>query len=530
MKKITLLMVSILMTFITHAQWNSDTATNLLLADLTTGTIESVTTSNGNTYTLIWSEVPSPANYELRIQKTDALGNIQFGDQGALISDTLPMSSFTQVSSLTTDANENIYVGVTATNGNGGYAFKLDSNGNHLWDSNGISLGVGYIVRLLPLASGETIITWLSGSFNGTIQKFDTSGNSLWTNPVELGSGTVPANSYELSNGSITIVYHVLLSGITSRLYAQNIDTNGNTQWATPPQLFANGNNTAYNVKYSGLQDGDVIYMSYKLAHDNRFDAYVQRINADGTLPWGITGVDFDTNQTDYEQEIQIAMSPGSQNLFALCRYTGSGQGDSGIFLQKFDKETGARQLTDNAKEIYAISNNVSPIGDFRLSQDQPVFLTVEGNELNINLLDSNGDFVWTEQSKPIATYAAGKSHVNLNKISNAELVATFTEDRGSGEQAYAQNFTDNALSVSDFDTENSLQFINPIHEILTLKSERELKSVYVYNALGQLVSKSQNIHSNKATIDAQNWSRGLYLVTIKTVQNQMQNLKIIKK
>jgi len=530
MKKITLLMLCLFTTTITLAQWNSDTSANLLLADVTAGSIQSVTTTSGNTYTLIWNEVPAPDNYELRVQKTDAMGNIQFGDQGALVSGTLPMSTFTQVSSLITDANENIYIGVTATNGNGGYAFKLDSNGNHLWNSDGIQLGVGYVVRLVPLASGDTMVTWLSGSFNGTLQKYDSSGTAVWPAPVELGAGTVPANTFELSNGSVTTVYHMLLSGITSRMYAQNIDTNGTTQWTSPTQLFADGNNTVYNTNYIGIQDGDVIYMSYKLAHDNRFDAYVQRINADGTLPWGITGIDFDTNQTNYEQEIQIAMSPGSQHIFALCRYTDAAQGNNGIYLQKFDKVSGARQLTDNAKEVYAVGNGVSPAGDFRLSNNQPLFLTAEGNDLNINLLDSDGDFVWNEQSKPIATYAATKTSVNLNAISNSEMVVTFTEDKGSDTQAFAQNFSDAALSISDVDMHNTLHVINPIQNVLKLKSERELKSVHVYSALGQLVYTSQNIHSNIITIDAQNWSRGLYLVTVTTNENTAQNIKIIKK
>ena len=53
---------------------------------------------------------------------------------------------------------------------------------------------------------------------------------------------------------------------------------------------------TVFNTTYSGLQDGDNVYMGYKASPGFRFDSYLQRLNPDGSLPWGINGVDFDTN------------------------------------------------------------------------------------------------------------------------------------------------------------------------------------------------------------------------------------------
>jgi hypothetical protein len=533
MKKITLLMVCFLTTIITNAQWNSDTATNTLVANSVVDDAGSLSTSNGNTYVVFWHPVAAPTNYELRLQKLDALGNKQFGNDGVLVSNTIPMSTSTAQWFISSDSDENIYIGVTGTSNEGGYAFKLNSDGVNQWTNDGINLGgIGYVVRVLPLSSGNVIISWMDGSYNGHLQKYDSSGSPIWTNDVQLGNGKIPAQSLELSDGGFVNIYHQRLGsyGINTKMYAQRYDSDGNAQWSTPTQLFADGNNTAFNSNYSSVQDGDVIYISYKLAHNNRFDTYLQRINPDGTLPWGITGMDFDTNQTNYEQENQVAYSPGSENIWVLCRYTDSSQGNVGIYIQKFDKITGNRLFTDNAKMLYAISNpSASPAGNFRVINDQPLFLTSEGNNLNINLLDENGDFVWSEESKPIATFNASKGRVNLNLISNSELVATFVEDKGSGSQIFAQNFTDTALSVEEFSSTTTLQFINPIQNKLRLKSNQTITSIEIYNTLGQLINRTKN-NSSELTVNAQNWNSGMYLAIVTTINGNQQSIKILKK
>ncbi|MFC0603819.1 T9SS type A sorting domain-containing protein [Winogradskyella pulchriflava] len=531
MKKITLILVCLFSTLFVAAQWNTDTAINTLVADADSSVPRSIVGSDGSTYIVFWKELPSPDNYELRIQKLDAMGNQLFGTEGKLISNTMPMSSFTQVKSVAIDANDNIYVGATATSGNGGYAFKVDSNGNNQWTSDGISLGTAYIVRMWPLSNGEVIISMLNGSsYNGEMQKYSANGTPVWATPTAVESLSAPANIYEMSNGDVVCLYHKLGSGVTSTIYAQRFNSTGASVWASPTQLFSSNNNTVYNVIYYGAQDGDVVYYSYKLAHDSRFDAYVQRINPDGTLPWGINGVDFDTNQTNYEQEIQIALTPGSQYVYALCRYTDSGQGNVGIYLQKFDKVTGARMLTDNAKAVYSMGSGVNPLGDFRVTNDHPVFLTSLGNNLDMVLLDSNGDFVWTEESKPVATFAAAKSNVNLHAKSNNEFVITFLEDKGSGSRVYAQNFTDAALSIDDVNSTSALQFTNPITNELKLKSSNTINSAQVYNTLGQLVYKTTNNSHNELTVNSQDWNPGMYLVIVSAENGNTQTLKIIKK
>lgn len=532
MKKMTLLMICLFATTLIQAQWNSDTAVNTLVASAESDDIKSVTTADGETYIVFWEFVGGSTNYELRMQVLDAQGNKQLGDNGSLISNTLPMSTSTQQWFLSLDKSDNILVGVTGTVGNIGFAFKLDINGNHIFPASGVNLGVGYTVRTLALDSGETIVTWLGN--DAMMQKYDSVGNPVWTNPVTIASGSAPAQSFELADGSFVNIYHELVGGINSRMYAQRFSSaDGSAIWSSPTQLFSDTYATSFINQYSMVQDEDVIYVSYKLSHNSRFDAYIQRINSDGTLPWGITGVDFDTNETNFEQENQIAFNEGGQSIFMLCRYTNASQGQSAAYIQKFDKTTGARQFTDNALELYPLSatgiNNLS--GDFILFDGQPMFLTTgANNSLNINLLDETGNFIWTEQSKPFATYNASKTDVNLHPLSSSEVVGTFIEDKGSGNQIFAQNFTDEALSIDTVSTENAVSFINPITNELRIKSNSTIESFQVINALGQVIITKKNNRTKTLNINSSDWHSGLYFVSILTGKNTKKVLKIIKK
>ena len=452
MKNLTLL-IAFFITVNINAQWTTDTDLNTLVSESVSEDMETIGTSDGQTYIVFWKSVASPTNYELRLQLLDASGNRQFGNDGMLVSDNIPMGTFTVSWSVAVDANDNLYIGVTGTGDYSGRAFKIDTGGNQLWGANGVSLSEAFQVIILPLQSGEAIVSWIPGN-QALMQKYDADGNPVWATPQPVVSGsskTAPGNLFELSNGNFLMVFHTYNYGVNSTLYAQRYDADGIAQWTSPTQI--SDNTTAYNAYYSGTQDGDVVYYGYKGSHSNRFDSYLQRINPDGTLPWGINGMDFDVNETDFEMETEIAFSPGSQYVWSICSYTNPNQTEYGEYVQKFDKETGARQLSDNAKMVYAISSDDKVhASDLYLVDDQAFFLLKTGMDngvspttLDVLLLDNNGDFVWPEEVKPMATYEANKKRVQMTKPANGQAVAVFIEDKSSGLKIYAQNYIDGA-------------------------------------------------------------------------------------
>mgnify|MGYP001590993961 FL=1 len=526
-----LIIVIFFFSITTNAQWTSNTDINTLVTNSEGGDMKALGTSSGKTYVVYWKAVSAPTNYELRLQILDVDGFQLLGEEGMLVSDEIPMSTFTVIWNITTDEEDNLYIGLTGTGGGEpAYVFKLDDEGNNLWGSSGLQVGAGYSVTILPLSNGEVIVSWFPGG-ESLLQKYDSSGVAQWDTTATVsaeGNDTVPANMFELSDGDFVLVFHSITFGINSNLFAQRFSsTEGISQWTTPTQISNYG--TVFNTAYDGLQIDDNVYMGFKASPGSRFDSFLQRIDPDGTLPWGINGSDFDTNQTDYEMDTKITYQEGSQYIWATCTYTNTSQSEKGERIQKFDKETGARMLTDQAKEIYPIGSEKVHAGSISMIDNYPLLLIKEGFDngaspttLHTLKLDEEGNFAWDEETMPIATYSANKSRIQFTNFIENQSVAVFIEDKGSGSKIYAQNFIEGILGTSVSESESVLSFVNPVSENWVLKSNFRMESVSIYNMLGQIILFNDKISSKEFFMNTKSWEPGNYILFVKTEQGSI--------
>jgi hypothetical protein len=539
MKKPIILFLMTILCFQLNAQWNEDTDVNTLVVDAEGGDMQAIGTSDGKTFVVFWKSVPAPQNYELRVQLLDSDGSQLFGNDGMLVSDAISMSTFTVIWSITIDDEDNLYIGATGTQNFDAYAFKMDTSGNSLWGDNGIQLGTGNVVKILPLSNGDAIATWYPAP-QSLMQRIDANGDFVWDTPMTVendGAQTVPGELFEISDGGYILVFHQLLAGINSLLYAQRYDADGVAQWSNPTQL-AN-RTTVFNRNYSKAQDGDVVYMGYFASIGNRFDSFLQRIETDGSLPWGINGTDFDVNETNYETETSIAFAPGSDFVWAVCTYTDISQNQRGEYIQKFDKLTGERLFTNNAKELYEISSNPNVhAGQLQLLDDQPYFLIKSGLDtgaspttLHLAHLDESGEFISEEGLQPIATFAANKSRVQFTRPAGGQSVAVFIEQKASDDfpRIYAQNTAEFELSNPDLESAFSLYYNNPVKEFLNIQSIEPVVSIIVFDALGRKVFESKYAGETQIQIPASSWKKGMYLMTVQTVVSTFKGIKLIK-
>lgn len=535
-KIIFLLVVTFIASLNCYAQWTTDTVLNTLVADSEGGDMQAIGTSEGKTYVVFWKSVAPPVNYELRLQILNVDGSQLLGSDGMLVSDAIPMSTYTVIFSIVKDYEDNLYIGITGTgSGEPAFVFKLDAEGNHLWGANGVNVGSGYSVTVLPLSTGEAIVSWFPEG-ESVMQKYDSSGNAIWGATqaiIEGGNDTVPANIFELSNGDYIMVFHSLTFGINSNLFAQRYNSSGILQWTNPTQLSNYG--TVFNRTYDGLQDGDIIYMGYTASPSSRFDSFLQRIDPDGILPWGINGSDFATSQTDYEMDTKIAFDEESDYIWSSCNYTNPNQSEKGEYIQKFDKVTGARMFSDNAKLIFPIGSEKVHVGSMYLINNFPLLLIKDGldngvspTSLNALMLDENGDFAWLEETRPLATYSANKRRIQFTKPVNNQNVTVFIEDKGTGSKIYAQNFQDVLLAINDNELNNSLSFVNPVTSNWELKSNYAMTSISIFNVLGQRIMDINTISSKEITINTQSWKSGIYIINIETEEGTI-NKRLIK-
>ena len=473
MTKHIFLAILSLWSVIATAQWTTNTEENTLVSTLSSDDMKSVGTSNGFTYVVFWHSVAAPENYELRLQVLSPQGEQMLGDQGVLVSDDLPMSTFTVLWNIIVDSQDNLYVGVTGTGGGEpAYVFKMDLEGNRLWGSSGINVGSGYAVKMLPLAGGEVLVAWWPSSGVGQIQKFDSSGQAVWSNsqPVSLGSSnTVVGNMFELDDGQVLIVFHEVLSGINSFLHAQRFDTTGAAVWSSPVQMSDQA--TVFNRDYQGIIIDNTIYMGYFASSGTRFDTFLQCIAPDGNLPWGINGSSFDTTQAYYEMEPYMAYKVGSGVIWMSSTYSNTSQSAKGTYLQKYDRITGDRLFGDDAFELFAVGSEAVPVGGMNIAEQGPILLIKEGvdngatpTELKAIYLEGNGQAVWPEGLRDVATFQANKGRINHTRMVDDQSVVTFVEQKSTSTQVFAQNILSGevVLSQNTVDTSIDMIFTNP--------------------------------------------------------------------
>ncbi|WP_353164910.1 T9SS type A sorting domain-containing protein [Empedobacter brevis] len=524
----------------TMAQWQDDVKENLLISKEHVGSSFSKTSNDGRTYIAFWDNIDTGNYFELRFQILDKDGRKMLGDNGIKVSDKIPMNSYTFIENMAIDQNNNAYLGVTGTGaGNPGFVFKIGPEGDLLWGEEGVNLGEGLLPTILPLSSGDVIVSyWPSSKTTTEVQKISKDGKFVWEKPVKILSDdsskqTVPADLFELSNGEIQLIFHKILGrGTTSTMFMQRLKNDGSLQYEKP--ILIADQTTAYNRRNTYFFENDNLFLGYSSGMNGRFDGYLIKINADGTLPWGVNGVDFDTKKTSFEKEMKIASEKGVSHIWAIADYVDPKNldGTKAIFIQKFSKDTGERIFTDDAKEII---KGTYHNGDLQVYKDQPFFLIndavpgTEFQELSAILLSNKAEFVWEEKSKKVAASYGFKHHIQLNKPAHGQIVLLFQEVRNAigDNSTFAQNIIleKENLSIQDMDEEKkSMIYPNPTKDVIYTTREYKNANYQLMNTLGHVLKKG----TFSKQINLREFKSGVYFLQIEA-EGRITNFKVVK-
>lgn len=520
MKKIYFLFFLLAAAFSSQSQWTKNTSTNTLVANKDASDIQTGNTKDGRTWIAFYSQ--RGANYDMRAQLLNQNGKRIFGDTGILVSNK-KSGSATFVFNVCVDNDNNLIIAYQIAKGSTYECImqKINTSGQLLWTANGVDLGGGLAPYPTTLSTNEIAVAWNDNSGKIDYQKISADGNAAWTSPkVFTGSGTHSVSRGQLvagTNGNFSMVYQDQFSApFYTHLFAQKFDNNGVAVWATPVQI-----STLTTVSYryfDVINEKDTTYVGYygNPSSSNRFNAYVQRINADGSLPYGINGSVF-SNQTGtndpYQQTIYIAKSPGTYYVWGVCTFTNPLQTESGVYFQKFEASRGLPTFDPSAKEILPISANLYTLAFSQLSlcDDNPVFLVTSANNKLAACklkggLNGDGSFVWPTKLVALGSTKNTKFRYGFTNFYKGQAVAVWQEDKGDGNKPYAQNIKCDG-STGPVDTsfykpviaENSLSiktiYPNPVVNVLmaTVNSSVQGKSkIYVTDVNGNVLKQTE--------------------------------------
>lgn len=537
--KSSLQTIVLLFSIICYGQWTENYNNNTLITNSITEDIQAIGTDDGKTYVIYWDETNGENEYILKLQLLDQDGNQMFGADGMVLNDTAPMNTFTLQRDQAVDAEGNLYISFTATGSEDGYLHKISQTGQQLFGEEGINIGqYGYGTKLATTQDGGVIIGW-----ENKISKYDSSGNMAWDEPLEIappsaGLFTYVADIQILSDDSFIVIYHVMQSQWTSysNLWATRFSADRDKIWTHDVQL--SDQTTQINKIYSLLMDNqENIYYGYYGSTGTRFDSFVQKLNADGTIPWGINGASIRDNDAFYELNTSIALEPNSSYIWATSIVSNHTQSENGQYIQKIDKQTGERLFSENAKAIFPVSSdNWISTTPLQLVNNKPLFLFTNGItngitpvQLGVSLLDENGEFAWEEEHRFIATSNFSKSFVGFTKNIEGQSIAVWSEDRGDGYKAYAQNILiEDNMGVDESDYQNIKIYPNPVKDFLGISNGKNITEISVFNLAGQKIMSFTEIKNQQ--INLSSLGTGNYIIRIKTASQKIETFKIVKK
>ena len=446
---LTMLLLFALVPGTIHAQWNTNTSVNLLISNLVTADMQAAPTADGKTWIAFY--VANGGNYDMRAQLIDADGYKLLGDDGILV-DNQPSGSATYVYNVCVDAQNNFIIAYQdeRTGSLQSVVYKISESGAQLWGDHGIVLGGGLAPYPAALSNGEVVVAWNADAGNTlNLQKITTIGTLAWSPPktVLVGSATTTRGQPITNNaGKFTLVFQ--MGNMSTTLYAQMFNASGNAVYQ-PLQICDQG--TAPWRYYSVISEADTTYVGYYSSTGNRFNSFCQRVNPDGTIPWGMNGSHFNTHTAggdSYQGETSINMSPGSKYVWSVCSFSNPNQTVYGVYIQKFLKSTGARQFTDQAKVVYPISASTDQwCGALEVVSDNPMFMSYDVTEkIYATRLDTAGNFVWPGNRVEVSSTTAGGSTPKMRYTFTPDgpnrCACTWTEDRGGGYMGYAQGIS----------------------------------------------------------------------------------------
>jgi hypothetical protein len=447
-----------------HAQWNPNTYVNILISNLPTADMQAAPTHDGKTWIAFYHE--NAGNYDMRAQLLDADGNKLLGPDGMLV-DNQTSGSATYVFNVCVDGSNNFIIGYQDERSGGLQAvvYKLSETGTQLWGDHGIVLGGGLAPYPAALTNGEVVVAWNADAGSTlNLQKITTAGTLAWTTPIAVtvsGATTTRGQVITNTSGKFTMVYQK--GNMYTSLYAQMFSSAGTALYA--PLQICNQTTAAYRY-YSIISEGDTTYYGYYSSTGNRFNSFLQRINPDGTIPWGVNGSNFNTSVAggdSYQAETSINMTPGANYVWSVCNFSNPNQTVYGVYVQKFLKTTGARQFTDQGKVVYPISANTDQrCGNLEVVSNNPMFMSYDVTEkIYATRLDENGNFVWPGNRIEVSSTTAGGSTPKMRYCFTPDgpdrFACTWTEDRGSGYMGYAQGISVGGLVGLEVATEGGI-------------------------------------------------------------------------
>lgn len=440
-------------------QWSSDSLLNLQICDLAGDqTIPRIAaTSDGGCF-ISWFDSRG-SGYCLYLQRLNELGEIQFAEDGLLVS-AHTQETWLVDYDMAVDGNDNAVLVFSDIRNPGSdldvSAYMIGSDGSFLWGEDGICLsdttvpGFEPAPKVAVTGNGNCVFTWGKSDLEDFLifQKISPAGDKLWGDwGISITDAVADLSSPDVvAAGEDSVI--VLWKSSTgtfpmqvTHLYTQKFSDLGTGMWEdTYIQIYNSGAITPWNFP-EVISDGagGAIYCWYDAPATSIFNSWVQHMDAEGTMLYPMNGAQASTNSNDRLHMNPSAACDGDQ-VFVFWVETNGNQSQFGLYGQKFSA-TGDRLWTHSGLELLPLgSSQISYVRT--LSEASGLYIgyligTVETAVRSFRT-DYDGSVTWGPTTLS-ATSLGGKGDLGVC-VGHGESAYFAWQDARNESGIYAQN------------------------------------------------------------------------------------------
>ncbi len=448
MHRIAAPLAAILVASASHAQWPSDPGTNLPVSTRPGEQVQPkiVADSSGGAY-ISWFDNET-GGYDPRLQRLDAAGVPQWGDNGLLLAD------------LSFSSTQDYGLGIDAA-GFGLVAFRDDRNGGIQIAVNRVSpegvpaWGSGLVLtstseflaneKIVGTSDGNIVAAWFQQN-RVEVRKLTPQGKVLWSRSL-LGPGNLSVFISDLQASDApgeqgqVVVTMVRQGGFTTprHLYAQKLDADGTPLWGGGLTVFNGGSLQFGNFPTFKPDGGGGAVLSWYSSSPS-LQCFVQRIFADGSTLFPANGLAVSTSTARLRTAPSAAIDPATGDLYCFWRETNSSQGQIGLYGQRFD-DAGRAWGNEGRMLVPLSSQDINWVSTEFVAGHATVLWHQAGIEqILASARDAAGDPIWPGDPATVSSRPGGKSRLATVAIPSGTILAAWQNGATGGADVYAQN------------------------------------------------------------------------------------------
>ncbi|MCB4809617.1 T9SS type A sorting domain-containing protein [Tamlana sp. 62-3] len=394
-----------------------------------------------------------------------------------------------------------------------------------------------YYFRLSGIQNSNTNYSQIL-SFT-TLPDYEITTNFTYNNSATTAeiSGNIVSNQYDIIN--VEFEYGLSSDNLNNNIIGTPLTVNGNTTENITASLDNLQPETQYFYRIKATHQGENIYgniQSFTTRPEYNINLYSPNINGtDVSLSayltsyyQDITGIMFEYGSIDYGNNSVTSPSIVNANSSSFVSTTITGLDTSLNYYYRLKAiHNGETIYSDEG--VFNLSGNIIIVSG-TIEETQNNSLEIKGliNPYGAFLTDIHFEYGLTDSFGSSVTgtpnYAWGSVTNSITGLINNplpnqtyyyRLVATH-----NGDKIYSDTYqyTTGTLSSTKFDLENTISiYPNPTSDFVIIKSNisEKIKTIELYNMLGQRVYYEDIKNKTKIKIDLSNYNKGIYFMKI---------------